>query len=66
MTHINIVIIFIFIFLIFTIRPAELNVRPAEAAAGVCGTRLTMAANLDKEAYYRRIKRLYGNWKVKM
>uniref|UniRef100_A0A3Q3DYZ9 FACT complex subunit n=1 Tax=Hippocampus comes TaxID=109280 RepID=A0A3Q3DYZ9_HIPCM len=22
-----------------------------------------MAANLDKEAYYRRIKRLYGNWK---
>lgn len=24
-----------------------------------------MAVNLDKEAYYRRIKRLYGNWKVK-
>lgn len=23
-----------------------------------------MAVNLDKEAYYRRIKRLYGNWKV--
>uniref|UniRef100_A0A8C8G338 FACT complex subunit n=1 Tax=Oncorhynchus tshawytscha TaxID=74940 RepID=A0A8C8G338_ONCTS len=22
-----------------------------------------MAVNLDKEAYYRRIKRLYGNWK---
>lgn len=25
-----------------------------------------MAVNLDKEAYYRRIKRLYGNWKVKL
>lgn len=25
---------------------------------------LTMAVNLDKEAYYRRIKRLYSNWKV--
>ena len=25
-----------------------------------------MAVNLDKEAYYRRIKRLYSNWKVKM
>lgn len=24
-----------------------------------------MAVNLDKEAYYRRIKRLYSNWKVK-
>ena len=23
-----------------------------------------MAVNLDKDAYYRRIKRLYGNWKV--
>uniref|UniRef100_A0A3B3Z8C5 Uncharacterized protein n=1 Tax=Periophthalmus magnuspinnatus TaxID=409849 RepID=A0A3B3Z8C5_9GOBI len=23
-----------------------------------------MAVNLDKEAYYRRIKRLYSNWKV--
>ncbi|KAG9331284.1 hypothetical protein JZ751_019533 [Albula glossodonta] len=23
-----------------------------------------MAVNLDKEAYYRRIKRLYGNWKT--
>uniref|UniRef100_A0A3Q3EIN3 FACT complex subunit SPT16 N-terminal lobe domain-containing protein n=1 Tax=Labrus bergylta TaxID=56723 RepID=A0A3Q3EIN3_9LABR len=22
-----------------------------------------MAVNLDKDAYYRRIKRLYGNWK---
>uniref|UniRef100_A0AAY4BS75 FACT complex subunit SPT16 N-terminal lobe domain-containing protein n=1 Tax=Denticeps clupeoides TaxID=299321 RepID=A0AAY4BS75_9TELE len=22
-----------------------------------------MAVNLDKEAYYRRIKRLYANWK---
>uniref|UniRef100_A0A8C5CJ31 FACT complex subunit n=1 Tax=Gadus morhua TaxID=8049 RepID=A0A8C5CJ31_GADMO len=25
--------------------------------------RLAMAVNLDKDAYYRRIKRLYGNWK---
>ena len=25
---------------------------------------LAMAVNLDKDAYYRRIKRLYGNWKV--
>lgn len=25
-----------------------------------------MAVNLDKEAYYRRIKRLYSNWKVKL
>lgn len=24
-----------------------------------------MAVNLDKEAYYRRIKRFYGNWKVR-
>ena len=27
-------------------------------------SRLAMAVNLDKDAYYRRIKRLYGNWKV--
>lgn len=25
-----------------------------------------MAVNLDKEAYYRRIKRLYSNWKVRV
>lgn len=24
-----------------------------------------MAVNLDKEAYYRRIKRFYSNWKVR-
>lgn len=38
----------------------------AKPGAGVCHTGLTMAVNLDKEAYYRRIKRLYSNWKVQI
>lgn len=37
----------------------------ANPGAGVCNTEVIMAVNLDKEAYYRRIKRLYSNWKVK-
>lgn len=36
----------------------------ANPGAGVCNTEVIMAVNLDKEAYYRRIKRLYSNWKV--
>lgn len=37
----------------------------ANPGPGVCSTEVIMAVNLDKEAYYRRIKRLYSNWKVK-